>query len=62
MVQADGSPLTYSGQAESGDGLFLLTTELPSLIGVLQELVGMLVLQLGGVDHPGWDLTRGVRP
>ena len=50
MVQEDGSLLTYSGQAESGDGLFLLTTELPSLIGALQELVGMLVPQLGGVD------------
>ena len=44
MVQEDGSLLTYSGQAESGDRLFLLTTELPSLIGVLQELVGVLVL------------------
>ena len=62
MVQEDGSLLTYSGQAESGDRLSLLTTELPSLIGVLQELVGMLVPQLGGVDHLGWDLTRGVQP
>ena len=61
-VQEDGSPLTYSGQAESRDGLFLLTTELPSLIGVLQELVGVLVLQLGGADRPGWDLMREVRP
>ena len=58
-VQEDGSLLMYSAQAESRDRLFPLTTELPSLIGVLQELVGVLVPQLGGVDCLGWDLMRG---